>query len=413
MTARPYDLIVFGATSFVGQILCRYLLDMPDTTSRNRVRWAMAGRSGAKLEALKTALGAAASPVALFQADAGNEDQLRALCRQTRVMVSTVGPYALYGEPLVKVCAESGTDYCDLTGEAPWIRQMIDRYETTAQASGARIVHSCGFDSIPSDLGVWFLEQQALQRLGAPCPQVKMRVKALRGAASGGTVASMMKLVEDAVADPAIRKMLSNPYLLCPPDAHRRARQPEVKGAVYDQDLQAWSAPFIMAAINTRIVQRTQALLAGTYGEPFLYDEAMLTGDGLKGRLAAVGLTAGLGGFAAASALAPSRWFLKRFVLPEPGEGPSPKAQEQGFFDLRFVGRAADGRELRVKVTGDRDPGYGSTATMLGQAAICLALDRSKQQQPGGFWTPAAMFGDALVERLRAYSGLTFEVLEA
>lgn len=410
MSTPSRDLIVFGATSFVGQILTRYLAEQFGT--QGSLRWALAGRSEQKLAALRNSLGLAAGKVPLLVADASDEEALRRLCDGTRVVVSTVGPYALYGEPLVKACAETGTDYCDLTGEVQWIRRMIRHYEPAARRSGARIVHCCGFDSIPSDLGVHFLQQQARKRLGAACSTVKMRVKAMRGGFSGGTVASLLNVVKEAGADPALRKELANPYSICPEGYAPRVRQPNVKSAQFDPDFGAWVAPFVMSAINTRVVQRSNALSRQAYGEDFRYDEAVLTGGGLKGRAAALAMTAGLGGFMVAGALPPTRWALERFVLPAPGEGPSAEQQRKGFFDLRFFGATDEGRSLRVKVTGDRDPGYGSTAKMLGQAGACLAQDFAGAGRKGGFWTPATMFGDALITRLVAHAGLAFEVIE-
>jgi short subunit dehydrogenase-like uncharacterized protein len=409
MSAPSLHVVAFGATSFVGQILCRYLLDQFGVDGE--LRWAAAGRSQTKLEALRESLGPEARTLPLLVADAADDDALRKLCGSTRVVVSTVGPYALHGEPLVKACAESGTDYCDLTGEVQWIRRMLQRHEAAARRSGARIVHCCGFDSIPSDLGVHFLQREATSRFGAPCTRVKMRVKAMRGSFSGGTVASLMNLVKEAAADPALRKELADPYSLCPAGTAATVRQPEVRGVEFDADFQAWVAPFVMGAINTRIVHRTNALSGHAYGADFTYDEAMLTGRGMKGQLAGAATVAGLGGFMLAGALAPLRSALERFVLPQPGEGPSPAAQRSGFFDLRVVGTAADGRQVRTQVAGDRDPGYGSTSKMLGQAAACLALDIAKGSPSGGFWTPATIFGDRLVGRLRSAAGLTFERL--
>ena len=234
----------------------------------------------------------------------------------------------------------------------------------------------------------------------------------MRGGFSGGTVASLMNAIKEASSDPAVRKQLANPYSLCPRGYTPSARQPNVKFAEYDDDFRAWIAPFVMSAVNARVVQRSNALLAGAYGEDFTYDEAVLAGRGVKGRLAATGMAAGLAGFLVVGALPPTRWALERFVLPAPGEGPSPEQQEQGFFDIRFKGLTDDGRSLAVKVTGDRDPGYGSTGKMLGEAATCLALDLDKQAKPGGFWTPATIFGERLIGRLEAHAGLTFEVLE-
>jgi len=409
MSTPSHDLVAFGATSFVGKILCRYLLE--EFGAQGDMKWAAAGRSKAKLEELRSSLGAKAGTLPLVVADAADEASLRKLCASTRVVVSTVGPYALHGQPLVKACAESGTDYCDLSGEVQWIRRMLQHYEATARKSGARIVHCCGFDSIPSDMGVHFLQRQAMKRLGVPCTRVKMRVKVMRGGFSGGTVASLMNVVKEVAADPALRKELADPYSLCPAGSAPNVRQPDVRSAEFDVDFGAWIAPFVMSAINTRIVQRTNALSEQAYGADFTYDEAMLMGRGVKGMFAATAMAAGLAAFMLAGSIGPARAALERFVLPKPGEGPSPAAQRKGFFDLRFVGTTADGRQIRTKVTGDRDPGYSSTGKMLGQAAACLALDVDKAATPGGFWTPATIFGDRLIRRLTAHSGVTFELV--
>ena len=408
MSGKPYDLIAFGATSFVGKLLCRYLVD--EFGGNGRLKWAAAGRSRNKLEALRSSLGEGAAALPLEIADAADGAALSALCLKTRAIVSTVGPYALYGEPLVRACATTGTDYCDLTGEIPWVSRMIGLYEELAEASGARIVHACGFDSIPSDMGVYFLQQKARRRLGQPCSHVKMRVKAIRGGASGGTIASMFNMAKEAAADPEVRRIMADPYALCPPNDAPSVRQASLSRPEYDPDCDAWLAPFVMASVNTRIVHRSNALSNYGFGSDFRYDEAMLAGKGLEGRVKAYAIAAGLGAFVAASVMPPTRWALERFVFPAPGEGPSPEAQKRGFFDLRFLGKTADGKTIRVKVAGDADPGYLSTSKMLGQAAACLArLDKS--EKPGGFWTPSTLFGDSLIDALKAHAGITFEVL--
>ncbi len=411
MTAAPrtHDLVVFGATSFVGQILTRYLYE--EFGLRGRLRWAIAGRSRAKLEELRGSLGRGAAKLPIVIADAADAAALHEMCSGAGTVASTVGPYALYGEPLIRACVEAGTDYCDLTGEPQWIRRMLQKYEAAALKSGARIVHCCGFDSIPSDLGVHFLQREARARFGQPCNRVKMRVKAMSGGFSGGTVASALNAFKEASADPKLRKELANPYSLCPKGHGSKTRQPNVKFAEYDADFDSWVAPFIMAAANVRIVHRTNALTKGAYGADFRYDEAMLAGRGLRGRTVATGIVAGLGGFAVAASIAPLRAALERFVLPAPGEGPSPEAQKKGFYDLRFLGQTADGRSIRVKVTGQGDPGYGSTSKILGQAAVLLALDLPKSRVKGGFWTPATIFGDTLIDRLEKHADLHFEVL--
>lgn len=407
-TDTVHDLVVFGATSFVGQILTRYLLGTYGVGGQ--VRWAIAGRSESKLNALKADLGQRAGDLPVILADASDDSALQSMCEQARVIISTVGPYALYGEPLVRACVHTGTDYCDLTGEVQWIRKMVERYEAGAKASGARIVHCCGFDSIPSDMGVWFLQNQAEQTFGKPCRDVRMRVKTAKGEFSGGTVASMINVAKEAAADPKLRKELANPFSICPPEHRSETRQPSLKGAEYDKTFNAWLAPFVMGAINTRVVHRSNALQNARYGKEFTYDEAMMTGRGTKGRLAAYAITGGLAAFFTASAIKPSRWLVEKFV-PKPGEGPSPEAQKAGFYDLRFVGRTEDGKTLITRVTGDQDPGYGSTGKMLGEAGMCLAFD-IPADKPGGFWTPASLLDGKLLDRLTSKAGLTFEVLE-
>ncbi len=410
MTKRTHDLVVFGATSFVGRILCAELLAQFGVAGT--LRWAAAGRSREKLERLRTQLGDAAAELPLVVADATDEASLARLCGVTRVVVSTVGPYALHGEGMVQACTAAGTDYCDLTGEPQWIHRMIGRYQDDARTSGARLVPCCGFDSIPSDLGVLFLQRESLRRFGRPCSRVRMRVRAMRGGISGGTAASLLNVLREAAGNPALRRQMADPYLLCPAQDRPTQRQPNVRGAQFDADAGAWVAPFVMSAINTRVVLRSNALLDYPYGRDFTYDEAVVTGRGLKGRLSATGLTAGLASLAVAGALPPARWALERFVFPAPGEGPDPEARRRGFFDLRFAGTTADGDALRARVTGDRDPGYGSTARMLCQAAACLAEDVGRDDFPGGFWTPATLFGERLIERLRAHAGIGFEILE-
>ena len=403
-----YDLVVFGATSFVGQILTRYLLDTYGVGQS--VEWAIAGRSESKLNTLKSGLGEPAKDLPVILADASDEPALKVMCEQARVIISTVGPYALYGEPLVQACVRTGTDYCDLAGEVQWIRKMVERYEGEAKSSGARIVHCCGFDSIPSDMGVWFLQNQAEQVFGAPCRDVRMRVKVAKGEFSGGTVASMMNVAKEAAADPKLRKELANPFSICPPEHRSEIRQPSLRGAEFDKTFNVWLAPFVMGAINTRVVHRSNALQDARYGREFTYDEAMMTGRGTKGRLAAYAITGGLAAFLTASAIKPTRWLVEKFV-PQPGEGPSPEAQKSGFYDLRFAGRTEDGKTIITRVTGDRDPGYGSTGKMLGEAGMCLAFD-IPADQPGGFWTPASLLDGKLMERLTSKAGLTFEVVE-
>ena len=408
MKNRTFDLIVYGATSFVGQILTRYLFEHIGVGGK--VNWAIAGRSEKKLAVLKSSLGSSADSLSVIVADASDEVALTTMCQSARVIVSTVGPYALYGEPLVKACAENGTDYCDLCGEAYWIKAMILKYSDAAKASGARIVSCCGFDSIPSDLGVHFLQRQGKQRFGKYFDNIKLAVNTMKGGASGGTLASMIEAVKAAKSDPKLRKEMNNPYILCPENKELCHPQISIKGPVFDMDFQRWSAPFIMEAINARVVLRSNMILDTPYGDNFLYREQMMTGQGIKGRLSAFGLTAGLGFFALSVIITPLRKFLQRFVLPKPGEGPSPAAQLAGYFDVSLLGKNTDQDSLTVRVTGDRDPGYGCTAKMLAQAGLCLAYDFEDEDPMGGFLTPATAMGDRLIKRLSEHAGMTFTV---
>jgi short subunit dehydrogenase-like uncharacterized protein len=399
--------VVFGATSFVGEILCRYLVERHGTNGD--VRWAIAGRSTDKLGTVASSTGA---DVPQIVADAASIDDMASLVDSCRLVISTVGPYALYGSELVAAAAAAGTDYCDLTGEPQWMQKMIDAHSEAAETSGARIVHTCGFDSIPSDLGVWFTQQAAIEQFGEPCTQIEMRVKAMKGGASGGTIASMMNVMEETAKDPTLRKMLANPYALAPEGMRSGVDQPNTLAPKKDAASGEWIGPFVMAQINTRVVHRSHALLGRPWGEDFRYDEAMSMGSGPLGAAKAAGLAGGLGGFMGVASLGPARKLLNR-VLPKPGDGPSPEAQEAGFFDIRFHGTTADGRTIATKVTGDRDPGYGSTAKMLGECAVTL-LATSRDETtgvPGGFLTPTTAMGDALIDALQANAGLSFEAL--
>ena len=406
--ALRYDVVLYGATSFVGQITARYLVDFLAAHADINVRFAIAGRDQAKLQKLQNTL---AAPTDMIIADSEDSDSLHAMAQQTRLIISTVGPYLQYGAPLVEACAVHGTDYIDLTGETLFIKDMMDAHQETAQASGARIVHCCGFDSIPSDLGVYFTQEQAKAELGEVCQQIQMRVVDAKGGLSGGTIASMTSLVAEASKDPSRRRQLGNPYLLNDDRNPPTIRQVNITKPRYDHTYEHWVAPFVMASINTRVVHRSNQLQAYAYGRDFLYDEATWMADGVKGQLQSYGMSAGLLGLTAALSFARSRNFLTQHVLPKSGSGPSVEAQESGYFTLRFFGKTLDGQTLTTEVTGDKDPGYGSTSRMLAQSALCL-LDVPKSKVGGGFWTPATAMGDALIARLEAHAGITFRKLE-
>ena len=408
---RSYAVVLYGATSFVGKITAHYLTSfLSNAKDKNgaNVTWAIAGRDEDKLNKLQSEL---ESPVDIIIANSEDAASLDKMTKQTQVIISTVGPYLKYGEPLIKSCAENGTDYVDLTGEAIFIKDMMDKYQDTAKQSGARIVNSCGFDSIPSDLGVYFTQTKAEETFGEACDVIHMRVKAAKGGLSGGTIASMATIFEEVGQDPSRRKQVANPYLLNDDKESPNVRQTNISKPEYDSEHNRWVAPFVMASINTRVVHRTNQLLDYEYGRDFKYDEAMWMKDGVKGKLSSYAMSAGLFGFATAMMVKPSREFLSKHVLPKSGSGPSKDEQENGYFDIRFFAHTAKKDTIHTKVTGDKDPGYGSTSRMLAQAALCLAQDISKEDVGGGFWTPASAMGDDLLARLEEHAGLSFEVV--
>ncbi len=403
---RAYDLVLFGATSFVGQITTRNLVSR---CADENLSWAIAGRNAEKLESVANETGAFDVPRMVVEA--ADEDAVRKMVQSAKLVISTVGPYAQYGSMVIEACAQTGTDYCDLSGEPHWMAQMIEAHHETAVSTGARIVHACGFDSIPSDMGTWFTQQAAQAANKQPCNQIELIVKGMSGTASGGTIASMMNMMEEVSEDPSLAKVLSNPMALVPKDQRSKTRQPSVTRVREHKEENLWLAPFVMAATNTKIVHRSNALLDFAYGEDFRYSEEMATGSGPLGMAKAGAMAGGLGGFAGLARLKPTRGLLAK-VLPKPGDGPSPKQQEKGFFNIILRGTDADGNVTRTKVTGDRDPGYGSTAKMLTEAAITL-LRTSRTNTGGGFWTPAAAMGGPLIDNLEAHAGLTFEVLDS
>ena len=403
----PYDVIVFGATGFTGRLVAEYLRSSDGVGGP--LRWAMAGRNPDKLAQVRSAIGAP-DTLPLLQADAADPAALAALVAQTRAVISTVGPYQHHGEALVTACAAAGCDYVDLCGEPAWMAQMIPKLAAPAQASGARIVFSCGFDSIPFDLGVVYLQAEALARFGAPLLQVHGRVKTLKGGLSGGTLASALATFEQMGRDPAVAALMADPFALTP--GFRGPAQPDGDGATFDEATQSWSGPFVMAAINTKNVHRSNALRGHPWGTGFLYDEKLLTGRGAKGQWAARLLAGSAPVQNALLGFGPSRRLLSRWLLPQPGDGPGPAARAAGHYTLRFDGQTADGRKLAAQVTGDRDPGYGSTSKMISEAALCLLQDVDRSATPGGVWTAGAAMGLALVRRLQAHAGLRFETLE-
>lgn len=404
-TQREFDLIVWGATGFTGRLVAEYLLERYGAASE--LRWAMGGRDLRKLEKVRGGLGPGSDAIQLIEADSHDRRSLDAMVGRTSVVCSTVGPFAHHGSELVAACAAAGTDYCDITGEVQWVRKMIDAHQDTARQTGARLVHCCGFDSIPSDLGTLFTQRQMEALHGGPCESVKFRVRRMKGAFSGGTVASLLNALDEARADRDTRRIMGNPYGLNPKGEQRGPDGPDQSRPQWDEDVNSWTAPFVMAAVNTRVVRRSNALTGYSYGKSFRYEEAVMTGRGPAGLLRAVSMTATLGGFLAAASLKPGRALMGKLFLPQPGEGPSEEARESGYFDILLVGRRK-AEKIVTRVRANRDPGYGATSRMLGESAVCLAKD--ELQTGGGSWTPASCMGEKLIERLTANAGMSFEV---
>ena len=403
--SKQFDLIVLGATGFTGRLVAEYLSTHYGTGSV--LRWAMAGRSMAKLEEVHALINAPES-VALIEADATDGASLAALVARTKVVITTVGPYQLHGEALAMACAQAGTDYVDLCGEPGWMAQMIPKLGPAAKASGARIVFSCGFDSIPFDLGLVYLQDQAQQRFGEPLRHVRGRVRVIKGGISGGTLASGLATIERMGREPALAQTMANPFALTP--GFTGPPQPEGESAAYDDWSKSWTGPFMMATINTKNVHRTNALLGHPWGKDFTYDERMLTGDGPPGEQRAKKMVYLALFQNALLGFGPARALLRRFALPKPGEGPDKKARENGRYDLQFTGESASGKRLRATVRGDRDPGYGSTAKIISESALCLVGDPQRSLAGGGVWTAGSAMGLTLLQRLVQYAGLHFSI---
>jgi short subunit dehydrogenase-like uncharacterized protein len=408
MSNRIYDIVVYGASGFTGRLVAEYL--NTSYGANGDLTWAMAGRSVSKLETVRDEMGIS-SEVPLLAADAGDPASLKAMAESAKVVLTTVGPYQLYGEALLEACIAAGTDYVDLCGEPGWMAEMIDRHDAAAKASGARIVFSCGFDSVPFDLGVWFLQQETIARFGKPATRIRGRVRRMRGDWSGGTAASLLATLEAATKNPGLRKTLADPFALTP--GFKGPRQPASGQAEHDDAAQSWTAPFIMAPINTKNVHRTNALTGHRYGEDFVYDERMMTGDGPSGEKRAKAAAKQEKLQTTMLAMPLSRWFLKRFVLPKPGQGPDQAARKAGMYDLLFIGETSGGDGLRASVQGDMDPGYGSTSKMISECAAALVQDVDRSKTGGGIWTPGAALGGALIARLEARAGLTFQIEES
>ena len=387
MSETKFDIVIYGSSGFTGRLVAEY---MHGQYGRS-VNWAMAGRNAEKLAQVRTEMGIS-DDTPLVVADADDAASLKAMVESTKTIITTVGPYQLYGSALVAACAAAGTDYVDLSGEPGWMHEMIGAHDAAAKASGARIVHSCGFDSIPFDLGVYYLQQAAQTRFGGPCGQVQGRVRAMNGEFSGGTAASLGATMAALAKNPDLFAVLANPFSLA--NGHQGPEQPADNKPYEDDATGMWVAPFIMAAINTKNVHRSNALLGHAYGKDFLYDEMMVCGAGEEGKAMAqfVATTNPLEGEG----------------VPQPGEGPDKASREAGNYDVLFIGTGPNGERLEAAVGGDLDPGYGSTSKMLAESAMCLLQDSDALS--GGIYTPAPAMGEKLITRLVDKAGLYFRL---
>jgi short subunit dehydrogenase-like uncharacterized protein len=399
--SREFDIIIWGASGFTGRLVALYLFDKYGTTGD--LKWAMGGRNLTKLEKVREEV--ADKNVPLVIANSNDKVSLLNMVKRTKVICTTVGPYAKYGSNLVEACIKSQIHYCDLAGEVQWMNKMINRHHEAAKVNGSKIVHACGFDSIPSDMGVYFIQKESKAKRGSIAQKIKMRVAAISGGISGGTYASLSQVLEEAQKDKMVYKILTNPYALNPIDKQVGKDKSDLRSVIFDEASQSWIGPFIMASINTKVVRRSNVLSSYAYGESFRYDEATIFGKGFLGRVKGIlcSIPIGLIMYAKQGSL------LKKgldILFPIPGEGPTKQKMENGFYNLRFYITLADGENAFAKVTGDMDPGYGSSSKMLAESAVCLAKD--KLSNTSGILTPSLAMGDSLLKRLEKNAGLAF-----
>ena len=398
---RKYDLIIWGATSFTGKLVTEYLFNKYGSS---KIKWAIAGRNLDKLKKIRSEV--ADEKIPMFIADSFDEESLSKFVKKTKVVCSTVGPYSLYGTKLVKLCVENNTNYCDITGEAHWIRNLIDQFHEEAKSKKIKIVNSCGFDSIPSDMGVYFIQNEIKKTYKNYANFIKMRVAGVRGGISGGTYVSINNLLKEAYSNKKIFRVLNNPYGLNPKNKMEGMDKKDLRKIIFDKESNSWIYPFIMAGINTKVVRRSHALTNFQYGKDFRYEEAMMSGKGISGLLKAI-----LAVFPLAMIGLNPNSFLKKIVnsyMPKPGEGPGLEKRKNGFYNLRFYVTIDERRKAFAKVVGDNDPGYGSTSKMLAESALCLAFDKLPENY--GVLTPSIAMGKQLLERLRNNAGLNFQI---
>ena len=409
-----YDLVIMGATGFTGKLVVEYLIENYGVENEE-FTWAIAGRDINKLERLRSSfkyIDSNSNKIPRLVVDSHDTNSLDKMTSISRLVISTVGPYLKFGEALVESCVKNGTHYCDLTGEVPFIRKSIDAFDIKAKKNNCRIVHSCGFDSVPSDIGVLLLQMDSLKRFDKPCDEVNLYVRSIRGGLSGGTIDSMISIFKYMGSNPGHRKLLKSPFSLNPRESLKNNTwQPILKSVKWDDDIQRWLCPFIMAGFNSRIVMRTNAITDYRYGIDFKYSEVSSYKKGLSGFLKAVVMFIGLVLIQISLKVRPLLWFLRKFFLPSPGEGPSKEIRDNGFFKLDIIGSMDNIKKIRFTVTGEGDPGYSATAKMITESALSILLNQDRIPKVSGILTPAAGIGVVLAERLND-NGFNFSINE-
>ena len=395
---KELDLIIWGATGFTGQLVSEYINKKYSNTA---LKWGIAGRNKEKVLVIADRLNIAKDRI--FIADCNDIESLIKLTSKTKVICTTVGPYAKLGTNLIEACIKTNTNYCDITGETQWIRKMINEYHLKAKKNKIKIINSCGFDSIPSDMGVFYSQKKVFEKTGKYASKVNMRVAGAKGGISGGTYNSLSNVLEEARVDKEVRKTLTNPYGLNPIDKQNGPDKADLQSVIFDKVSNSWIAPFVMAGINTKIVRRSHALIDFKYGSDFSYDEATLSGKGVLGQVK--GYLSLIPIFLATRKKGSFIKNIVDYVLPKSGEGPSEKTRISGYYNLRFY-LTQQNKIYLSKVIGDMDPGYGSTSKMLAESAVCLALDKTPKTY--GILTPSVALGDPLLKRLQENAGLTF-----
>jgi short subunit dehydrogenase-like uncharacterized protein len=383
---NKYDFVIYGATGFTGKLVVEYAIKQYN--NNNEVSWAIAGRNNEKLEHVQEKYNLP-SDIGKIVVDSNDQNSIDEMVSQTKCVLTTVGPYQLYGEKIIKTCISTGTDYVDLCGEPGFMHKIISECSAEAKETGARVVFSCGFDSIPFDLGVLFVQEEVMSKLNKYAPSVRGRVRAMNGEFSGGTAASMKATMAALQSDPELINILVNPHALC--EGIQGVQQDDDSKPTYDEELNTWVAPFFMAPINTKNIHRSNKLMNHIYGENFKYNEMWIQGPGEEGKAAAEFI----------STMNPLG------DAPEPGDGPSRESRENGNYDVLFCADV-DGETIKASVSGDMDPGYGSTSKMIAESAVCLVKDC--EDLAGGIYTPAASMGKKLIKRLEINAGLTFKL---